>query len=240
MGNEVTYFALAFLVAVFLLLTLLRIIRAARGTIYQLQKESRRDRLQRERIAKEREFQQRALRRGTRRIDGKAHKVSWDNNDRRASRSYHVDEAADEVFDPVSDVRGMDVRTPWGWPSSTRKTGAVPNRYARSTRSRVASSITGFFKPKKVKDTEYQLRRERSIRSLVEDRYGRVGQHTASQMPEFEWSKPKLPAELIEERKHDQMLANKPDQDVDLKQDKLRGLRVVDGKASKDRKVSGA
>lgn len=240
MGNEATYFALFFLIAAFLLLTLLRIVRAARGTIRQINDESRRDRLQRERIAREREFQQRALRRGTRRIDGKANKISWDEKGRRAKRTYHFDEAADEVFDPVSDVRGMDVRTPWGWPSSGRKTGAAPNRYAKTTRARMANSIVGFFKPKQVKDADYLQRRERSIRSLVEDRYGRVGHHTASHMPDFEWSKPELPAELIEERKHDQMHANKPNQDVDLKQDKLRGLRVVDGKAGKGRKVSGA
>lgn len=239
MGNEVTYFALFFLVAAFLILTIMRMIRAARGTIHQLNKETRRDRLQRERIARERDFQRRALRRGTRRIDGKATMVGWDEKGRRAARSYHADDAVDEVFDPVSDIRGMDVRTPWGWPSSGRKNGAVPNRYAKSTGQRMAGSITGFFKSKKVKDLEYKQRRDHSIRALVEDRYGRVVNHSGSEMADFEWSRPNLPAALIEERRHDQMYARKLNQDVELKQDKLAGLRVVENGPGSPRKVSG-
>lgn len=245
MQSEYTYFVLFFLVAAFILLTLWRMVRAARSTIRQLHDESRRDKLQHQRIAREHDMQTRALRRGTRNIDGAARKVNWDQADRRAQRSYHVDQAADEVFDPVSDVRGMDVRTPWGWPGSRKVNGRRPYKPGPPMSERIKTAAAAFFKPKKVVDEEVRARRERSIRSLVEDRYGRVGFHNTSQMPDIEWSRPALPRELLEERETDQILARKPSQGVVSGTKTLRGLHVVGGnprlgKTETDRKASGA
>jgi hypothetical protein len=237
--SEYTYFAIFVLITAFVILTLLHMFRAAKSTISQLNEESRRDRLQRERIAREKHFQTRALRRGTRKIDGRATKVQWDQADRRAQRTYHVDESADEVFQLATDNRGMDVRVPWGWPGSKKNQQASVRRPVRTSQS----GMSGFFKRRQVIDDEVRARRERSIRSLVEDRYGRVGFHAATTMSEVEWSKPALPKELIEERKTDQMLAGKPAIGVESKAKRVRGLRVVTNKkeqGEKQKKVSGA
>ncbi len=246
MQAEFTYFALFFLVAAFMLLTLWRMIRAARSTIRQIKYESRRDRLEHQRIAREHDLQTRALRRATRNINGDADKANWGQGGRRrAHRSYHVDDAADEVFDPVSNVRGMDVRTPWGWPGSKKVNGRRPYKPGPPLSARMKTAAAAFFKPKKVVDEEVRARRERSIRSLVEDRYGRVGFHSNSQMPDIEWSRPTLPRELLEERETDQILARKPLEGVESDTKTLRGLQVVGGnprlgKTETSRKASGA
>lgn len=245
MQNDFTYLALFFLAAAFILLTLWRMICAARSTILQLSYESRRDKAQHQRIARERDIQKRALRRGTRKINGKAHKVDWDTADRRAQRYYHVDEAADEVFDPVTDERGMDIRTPWGWPGSKKVNGRRPYKPGPSVTARMKSAARAFFRPKRVVDEEVRARRERCIRSLVEDRYGRAGYFPTGQMPDIEWSRPPLPPELVKERETDQILARKPAQGVQSETKTLRGLQVVGGnprlgKTKSDRKVSGA
>lgn len=244
MQAEYTYFTLFFLGAVFILLTLWRLFRATRRTIHQLNHESRRDRLEHQRIAREHDFQTRALRRGTRNIDGEAHKANWGKGGRRAQRSYHVDDAADEVFDPVSNVRGMDMRTPWGWPGSKRINGHRPYNPRPPASARMKAAVVAFFSSKRVVDEEIRARRERSIRSLLEDRYGRVGYHTAGQMTDIEWSRPTLPRELLKERETDQMLAHKPAQGVESETEILRGLQVVGdnprlGKKEINRKASG-
>lgn len=231
MQAEYTYFLLFVLVTAVLLLMLLRMFRAAKGTIRQLNYESRRDRLQHERIAREKHFQRRALRRGTHKINGKPNGVGWNQSDRRATRDFHVDEAAHEVFDPVSDVRGMDVRTPWGWPGSNARNGRTRQRRGQSTSARLGIAISDFFRPKQVVNHEVLAERQRCIRALVEDRYGRVGY--GSKNAEIEWSKPELPPELIEEREQDQMLAWKMAQDKTRKSHKAPGIRVVSGNSSR-------
>lgn len=243
--SEYTYFALFLLIATFALMTLWRMFRSARSTFRQLNEESRRDKLQHQRIARERDFQTRALRRGTRGIDGTAHKVRWDKSGRRAQRSYHLDEAADEVFDPVSDVRGMDIRTPWGWPGSKKVNGLRPYKARPPVSARIKQAMVAFFKPKKAIDEEVRARRALSIRSLVEDRYGRVGFNAGGQMSDIEWSRPALPRELMKERETDQILARKPRQGVQSGTKTLRGLQVVGGnprlgKDKTERKAFGA
>lgn len=239
MPTEYTYFALFVLITAVLLLTLLRIFRGAKGTIRQLNYESRRDRLQHERIAREKHIQSKALRRGTRKINGKANSVGWDQSDRRARRDYHIDEAAHEVFDPVSQVRGMDIRTPWGWPGSNARNGDLSHRRA-STRSGFGAAFSAFFRPKQVVDHEVRAQREMSIRALVEDRYGRVGY--ASKNSEIEWSKPQLPPEYLKEREKDQLLAWKMSQGAADESKRIQGIRLVASNppgASQRRRASG-
>ena len=236
---EFTYFAVFVLIAAILILILMRLFRAANSTIRQLNYESRRDKLQYERIEREKRIQRRALRRGTRKIDGKADSVHWNESGRRARRDYHIDEAADEVFDPVTDVRGMDVRTPWGWPG-TGSSGSRPvYRGSRRARPGFAASVANFFKPREVVDEAYLARRRQSIRALVEDRYGRV--IYSSNMSEFEWSKPELPREYLKEREQDQMMAMKLAKNVEAESAKFQALRLVaDNEATKgQRKASG-
>lgn len=239
MQAEYTYFAVFVLLAAVLILFLLRMFRAAKSTIRQLNYESRRDRAQYERIEREKRIQKRALRRGTRRIDGKADNVYWDQGDRRARRDYHIDEAADEVFDPVSDIRGSDVRTPWGWPQRQQVAGKFTHQRRARRRSGFTNSIANFFKSKEVVDEAYLARRRQSIRALVEDRYGRVGYN--SNMSDFEWSKPDLPREYLEEREKDQMLAMKLAKDVEAEAAKFQALRLVadNENPGKRRKASG-
>lgn len=237
MQAEYAYFILFVLITVILLLTLVRVFRAAKGTITQLSDESRRDRLQHERIARQKYMQASALRRGTRKINGKAN-VGWVQNGRRARRDYHVDEAAHEVFDPVSDVRGMDLRTPWGWPGSNRHRRISSRR--SSARPGIGASLSAFFRPKKLVDEQVRAQRELAIRALVEDRYGRVGRSSPSS--EIEWSRPKLPPEYLKERESDQMLAYKAPQDVEDETKRIKGLRLVNGRsagAAEPRKASG-
>lgn len=224
MTAEYTYFALFVLITAVLLLTILRIFRGAKGTIRQLNYESRRDRLQHERIAREKHFQSKALRRATRKINGRANAVGWDQSDRRARRDYHIDEAAHEVFDPVSEVRGMDIRTPWGWPGSNSRNRDL-TRLRSSAPSGFGAALTAFFRPKQVVDHEVRARREMSIRALVEDRYGRVGY--ASKNSEIEWSRPQLPPEYLQEREKDQVLALKMSQDAADRPKKIQRIRLV-------------
>lgn len=237
MPAEYTYFALFVLITAVALLTLLRMFRAAKGTIRQLNYESRRDKLQYERIAREKHRQTRALRSGARRINGKKRQVGWDEADRRAKRNYHVDEAAHEVFDQVSEVRGMDVRTPWGWPGSNGRNSSVSRRRPQA-RTGFGAAVADFFRTKRVVDQEVRAQRELAIRALVEDRYGRVGHPSPG--GEIEWSRPQLPAEYLKERETDQMLAWKASQDVRERQ--IKGLRLIAGKPTgtdKKRKASG-
>lgn len=238
MQAEYTYFILFVMITSIVLLTLVRIFRAAKGTVGQLRDESRRDRLQYERIAREKHLQSRALRRGTRKINGKSN-VGWDQSGRRARRDYHVDEAAHEVFDPVSDVRGMDLRTPWGWPGSGPSNRNLARR-RKSGRSGFGASFSAFFRPKRLVDEEVRAQREQAIRALVEDRYGRVGRH--SQGSEIEWSRPQLPPEYLKEREQDQMLAWKMSQKVASETDRIRSIRLVTDNSIGSRarrKVSG-
>lgn len=240
---EQAYFIIFALVLVLVLLAISRMIQAASKTISQLNYESERDKRQHERIARERERQQYALRRGTWKINGQSSSVQWDRTDSRAHRTYHIDEAADEVFDPVSNVRGMDVRVPWGWPGAKRLNGMAVQPRRRKNSASMGSAIANFFKPKQLVDEAYLARRERSIRSLVEDRYGRAGQLAATQMPDIEWSRPQLPEELLKERETDQILASKPHQGVESGSGNFRGLRVVADNADvgeTPRKASGA
>lgn len=239
MQAEYTYFALFVLVTAVLLLTLLRMFRAAKGTIRQLNYESRRDRLQHERIAREKRFQSKALRRGTYKINGNANPVGWDQSDRRAKRDYHIDEAAHEVFDPLSDVRGMDVRTPWGWPGSKGRNGSVYG-HGPSTASRFGAAVSAFFSTKKLVDEEVRAKRQRSIRALVEDRYGRVCY--SSPASEIEWSRPQLPREYVKKREKDQVLAWKMAQDAENTAKKMNGIHLVAdnrSRAREQRRASG-
>lgn len=224
MPTEFTYFVLFFLITAVVLLSLLRMFRGAKGTIRQLNDESRRDRLQHERIAREKHLQYKALRRGTRRINGKANAVGWDQSDRRARRDYHVDEAAHEVFDPVSQVRGMDIRTPWGWPGSNARNRDLSQRRS-SAPSGFGAALRAFFRPKQVVDHEVRAQREMSIRALVEDRYGRVGY--ASRHSDIEWSTPQLPPEYLKEREKEQILARKMSQDAADEPKRIQGIRLV-------------
>jgi len=221
---EYTYFALFVLVTALLVMTMWRMFRAARTTIKQLNYETRRDKRQHERIQNEKHFQSRALRHGTRKINGKPRSVKWDKSDHRAKRDYHIDEAADEVFDYTSDKHGIDVRTPWGWPAPKGQPKAA-SRTRRASGSRgIGGTIAQLFKSKQVIDETYLAQRQWSLRHLVEDRYGRVG-YASSHMPDIEYSTPQLPAELIEEREKDQMLAWKPVQETDLQE--FKGIRLV-------------
>lgn len=225
MQPELTYFALFVLGAAFLLLTLWRIFRAARNTIYRLNYESRRDRLQHERIEREKRMQARALRRGTRKVNGKAHSINWDRKGRRARRDSHIDEAAHEVFGLASDTRCMDIRTPWGWPESNG--GRRPARYRPkpSIASRLRDAASSFFRPKQLVDEQYRARRQQSIRALVEDRYGRVGY--GADASEIEWSRPTLPKEYLEERRNDQMVAGKAARRVQIKTNEFKALHLA-------------
>ena len=242
--EEFTYIALFFLLAVFLLMSLWRIVRAAGTTIGQLRYEADRDRKQHQRIADEKRRQYTAMRQGTRRINGKPRSkgVRWDQGGRRrAQRDFHIDESADEVFNDVSDDRGMDVRTPWGWPSSSGKQfGPALHRPRRSKSSGIRDAISAFFKTKHVIDDEYRAHREQSIRHLLEDRYGRVG--SGSQTPDFEYSTPQLPQEYVEERETDQLLASKIPQDPEAVARKIKVFRIVSDlphSADNHKKVSG-
>jgi hypothetical protein len=222
---EYTYFALFVLVTALLVRVMWRMFHAARKTIKQLNYETRRDQLQHERILREKDFQAKALKRGTRKIDGKPPSVQWDSSERRAKRDFHIDEAAHEVFDQATDVRGMDVRVPWGWPAPKGHPRVAPGSTRRSRPTGFKDTVARLFQPKQVIDENYLARRQWSLRHLVEDRYGRVGFAQMGLMSDIEWSKPQLPAELIEERKNDQMLAWKSTQETEIQE--LKGIRLV-------------
>ena len=224
MESEYLYFAFFVLAASVLILGSLRMGRAAKTFFETLRQDIRRDRRQRERIEREKRFQSKALRHGTRQINGKKRKVSWDQDSRRARRDYHVDEAADEVFDPVSNRRGMDIRTPWGWPQPQGYKTLAHYRHKTKAPRTIGNRLSGLFRTKQLVDEEVRARRHRSIRALVEDRYGRVGAN--AHMPDIEWSKPELPQELLEERATDQMFAWKPPQDGQAAES-LGKLRLV-------------
>ncbi len=238
MQAETTYIVIYSLAGFLVLLTIWRFIRAAGTTISQIRFESERDRYQHQRIARQREQEYHRFRKATRKINGKARGLNWDESDRRAHRSYHVDDMADEVFDPLTDDRAMDIATPWGWPTSVSK---KVNRFGYQAKPRRRNSaFANFFRTKQVVDDEYRARQQRCIRSLVEDRYGRVSD--LPEMEEIEWSAPKLPPELLKERASDQVLGQKrSDQNIsDLTE--IRALKLVHdvpGEIKKQYKVSG-
>ena len=224
---ELTYLVIFFLVGVFVVLTAIRLIRAAGSTISQLRHESERDRRQHRRIAEEKYRQFVALREGSRKINGKATRIRWDESGRRAHREFHVDGAVDEVFDDTNEFRNMDVRTPWGWPSASGKRISPAGRRRRPPLSvRMRNAAVALFRNKQVIDDEYRARVQRNIRALIEDRYGRAG-HGHLPASEIEWSKPQLPAELIRERQADQMHVKRESDPSDAQQRTIRALQLV-------------
>ena len=220
-----------------MLLAARRMFIAGRKLIRELRYESTRDRKQAERIAHEQKFQSKALRRGTRKIDGKPRDVDWDQKGKRAGRSFHPDNASHEVFGPASEKRAMDVRTPWGWPS---RQGGHANAASTSSKRGLGRTLSGWFRSKQVVDEEVRARQLQSLRRLVEDRYGRSA---SGLLPsDMEWSKPQLPDAYLREREQDQMLAWRPDQDRTPDTDQMERLSVVaeDSSSEKDRqKASG-
>ncbi len=237
MQAEYTYFVVFVLIAASLILVMLRMFRSAKNTIRQLKYESRRDQKQYERIEREKRLQRRALRRGTRRINGKANRVHWDTSDRRARRDFHLDEAADEVFDPVADLRGRDVRTPWGWPQRDMVGGRPAYRRRSTAKSGFATAVADFFKTREVVDEAYIARRKQAIRAMVEDRYGRASM--SSHTPDFEWSRPVLPRAYLEERARDQMTVKKLAEGVEAEVAKFSALRLVsDNEKPEERRMA--
>ena len=223
---ETTYTVIFVLAGFLAILTIWRFIRAAGTTIGQIKFESERDRYQHQRIEWQREREYQQFRKASRKINGKANNIHWDDSDRRAHRQLHVDDAADEVFDLTTEPRAMDVSTPWGWPSSSaKKVNRAGYRVRATSRKRKGNAFVNFFKSKQVIDEEYKARRARSIRHLVEDRYGRVSD--TPQMQEVEWASPELPAALLKERASDQVLGrdNKKHSIDDMKE--IRALRLV-------------
>ena len=212
MQAEFTYVAIFILVGVFLLLTVLRVIRAAGNTIGQLRYELKRDREQHKRIAKERNHELLALRQSSRRIDGKAVRVNWDVGGRRA----HRDEEADfDSFEVFNEIPRQEMKTPWGWPSSSGGQGKFSGRLRKPDGgARIADSARAFFKPKKVVDEAHRARQAQSIRALIEDRYSRVDRFSAGS--DIEWSRPELPDELIREREANRFFAKRPQQDAEF------------------------
>lgn len=239
---EVTYVAIFVLVGVFLLLTLLRMLRAAGRTIGQLRYESKRDRLEHKRIREQKYMEFRALNRSSRKIDGKATRVHWDGTGRRARRDFHFDETVGGVFNDMNKFRNMDVRTPWGWPgASGRGISPAGRRPRASMKTRFQVAAGNLFRNKRVVDAEHRARQQRNIRALLEDRYGRAGQHLTS--AEIEWSRPALPPELIREREEARIFANMPSQqsrDVDIKAGSLRLVSDEETKAEENRRATGA
>lgn len=226
MQAETTYLVIFVLAGFLAILTIWRFIRAAGTTIGQIKFESERDRYQHQRIdwQREREYQQ--FRKASRKIDGKASNIHWDDGDRRAHRGFHVDDAADEVFDLATETRAMDVSTPWGWPSSSaKKVNRAGYRVKAPSRKRKENAFVNFFKSKQVVDEAYKARRARSIRHLIEDRYGRVSD--TPQMEEVEWASPKLPAELLKERASDQVLGRDNKKHSIEETREVRALRLV-------------
>lgn len=241
MQEEYTYIALFVLVGVFVLLTGIRLIRAAGNAIGQLRFESERDRYQHRRIAAEKNRQFAALKQVSRKINGKPRKVHWNDGDRRAHREYHLEDVADEVFDVTTDFNGMDVRTPWGWPSSSgKRVNPVVRTRKPAKKSGIGNSVRNFFKTKTVVDEEYRARQRRSMRVMVEDRYGRAGHGFSAS--EVEWSKPELPPALVRERQSNRIYASKSNQDSEYGLIDAGSLRLVSdrtGTIVEKRKASG-
>lgn len=241
MQPEITYFVVFVLITAAAILLLWRLFRAANSTLQDLSNESRRDRLEYERIMREKYRQAQALRRGTRKVNGRHRNVNWDQSGRRAHRSYHVDEAFDEVFDLPTDDRGMDFLTPWGWPAPQGYRNLASYRHPKSRRSGFKHSVAQFFRKRQLVDDEFRARRQRSIRALVEDRYGRVGY--APQMQEVEWSRPDVTTKLVEERQTDQMLARTaPGLNVEPGAPELTSIRLVSNdekEVTEPKKASG-
>jgi hypothetical protein len=111
------------------------------------------------------------------------------------------------------------VSTPWGWPGH--------NHTVKLENSLEAQEVHGFSESlhrfvdklvaekKTVDNEEYMLRKNDSLRSMVEDRYGR-----ANKMSELEYRKVKAPLLRDPSQPHDQM-DNFPDGKVDGVESKL-------------------
>ena len=228
MQTEQLYFVLAVLSATFIVLLLLRLGKSASRTIDDLRRESDRDRLQHARILQQKHAQEEALRRTTRKINGKPVKRSWGHRRQRAIRDHQLQGAASEAFDAVSSrERERREGTPWGWPS---KAGHKPQKRSvrkRTTRSGISRFWSGLFRKKEeVHSDSYKLRCEQSLRNMVEDRYGRASRDV--EMTEIDWAKPNLPSELVQEREVEHMLAWKPEQGPRQMRRETDKLKVVD------------
>lgn len=237
MQAEATYFALAVLVTSLVLMVVLRLTKSAGKTISELRRESQRDRLEHARIARQKYFQEEALRRGSRRVNGKARMVRWDASGRRATRDFHLENEAGEIFGSSRRRSfNIDANTPWGWPAQKANHPLVV-----PSRNKYAEAISGFWKrlvatKKTVGDSEYRSRFENSMRHLLEDRYGRVDHE--HKLPSVPWVPPELPEELLEERRSDQIHARKLTSDEEIRMRKKRRVVPVDLKKGKSKKAS--
>lgn len=90
--------------------------------------------------------------------------------DRRHGRLPPADEPGFRVIEKLTDSNRLVVPTPWGWP------GNEPGAPVAGERS-VSQSLHYFVdhllaEKQNVKDSEYQLKRNENLRSLIESRYG--------------------------------------------------------------------
>ena len=236
MQAEYAYFVVAVLVTSLVLMVILRLTKSAGKTIGELRRESQRDRLEHARIARQKYFQEEALKRGSRRVDGKARMVRWDAQGRRATRQVHLEHEAGEAFRANRPHHlNIDANTPWGWPEQKANHPLIV-----PTRNKYVEAISGFWKrlvatKQIVGDSEYRTRFEKSMRHLLEDRYGRVGYEYETTT--VEWVPPELPQELVEERRGDQMHARKLVTDEEIRMREKHKVVTLDRKAGKSKKA---
>jgi len=72
--------------------------------------------------------------------------------------------------EPVSAER-LDVPTPWGWPGSESVVSAAEDRTVSDSLHRFVDHLIS--EKQTVEDSEYLLKRNENLRSLIEDRYGK-------------------------------------------------------------------
>ena len=94
------------------------------------------------------------------------------------------------VSSATSDL--TDIKTPWGWPGSAtkplrRQYGAAGNdAHRRPASSMMSRWIEGLVAEKQTVDNqEYRLRKDASLRTMLEDRYGQAGDAQAAGVAEF-------------------------------------------------------
>jgi len=127
---------------------------------------------------------------------------------RRRLKSKAVDDSKSIPNSPAVLQRELSqVPTPWGWPGHNGTSGdPTPSRqHALQESTGVSKSLHRWVdrmvsEKRTVEDREYVIRKDASLRAMLEDRYGR-----ASQMSEIEYRKIKAPLLRDPGQPHDQM-----------------------------------
>lgn len=93
----------------------------------------------------------------------------------RSSRFFVADsnqpESADgQIYGQLTPENRLNVPTPWGWPGSGSVFKAAEDRTVSETLHRFVDHL--ITEKQTVEDIEYLLKRNESLRSLMEDRYG--------------------------------------------------------------------